>query len=129
MIVDTSAVMAILLGEPTAAELAHEILTCEGRARMSAPTRVETAVVAHRRLALGAEPLIAELDIETVPFTQEHSEVAAEAYRRFGKGSGSPARLNLGDTYSYALARVTGAPLLYVGDDFTHTDVVPALPA
>lgn len=127
MIVDTSAVMAILLGEPAAAELAHAILTCEGQARMSAPTRVETAVVAQRRLALGAEPLIAELEIETVPFSQEHSDVAAEAYRRYGKGSGSPARLNLGDTFSYALAKVTGEPLLFVGDDFSHTDVVPAL--
>ena len=129
MIVDTSAVMAILLDEPEAAELAHAILTCEGEPRMSAPTRVETAVVAHRRLALGAEPLMTELGIETVPFSQEHSEVAAEAYRRYGKGSGSPARLNLGDTFSYALAKVSGEPLLFVGEDFSHTDVVPALPA
>ncbi|KBO36069.1 toxin VapC42 [Mycobacterium tuberculosis TB_RSA66] len=52
--------------------------------------------------------------------------MAAQAYRDYGRGSGHPARLNLGDTYSYALAQVTGEPLLFRGDDFTHTDIRPA---
>jgi ribonuclease VapC len=64
-----------------------------------------------------------------VPVTVDQARLAAQAYREYGKGSGSPARLNLGDTFSYALAKDTGQPLLFVGDDFTHTDITSALPA
>lgn len=59
-------------------------------------------------------------------FGAEHARVARAAYARYGKGSGSAARLNLGDCFSYALATVSGQPLLFKGDDFTHTDVVAA---
>ncbi|MDR3070889.1 MAG: type II toxin-antitoxin system VapC family toxin [Propionibacteriaceae bacterium] len=61
-----------------------------------------------------------------MPFTAEHAHLAREAYREFGRGSGHPAHLNLGDCFSYALAAATSLPLLFVGDDFSHTDVVRA---
>lgn len=63
------------------------------------------------------------------PVTEAQVRVARVAYRDFGKGSGHPARLNFGDCFAYALAKVTGEPLLYKGDDFPHTDVEPALTA
>jgi ribonuclease VapC len=62
-----------------------------------------------------------------VPFDEDQARVARAAYARYGKGSGSPARLNFGDCFSYALAKTTGLPLLFKGDYFTHTDVTPAL--
>ena len=58
-----------------------------------------------------------------VPFDEEQATIAGDAYRDYGKGSGHPARLNLGDCYAYALASQTGEPLLYKGDDFSHTDL------
>ena len=68
------------------------------------------------------------LEIEVVPDSVRLGEVARTAHRRYGRGSGSPARLNLGDCFAYALSVTTGEPLLFVGEDFTHTDVAPALP-
>ena len=93
----------------------------------SAASRLEADVVVHRRQVAGLLELLSALAVEVIPFDSEMATIASQAYRRYGKGSGSPARLNLGDTYSYALAAVTGEPLLFVGEDFTHTDVVPAL--
>lgn len=72
--------------------------------------------------------MIDQLGIETVPFDAEQAVSATRAYRDFGRGSGHPAGLNLGDCYAYALADVTGEPLLYVGDDFSHTDIPAACP-
>jgi len=60
--------------------------------------------------------------------TEQHAELGRRAYQLFGKGSGHPAALNFGDCFAYALARATGEPLLFKGDDFAHTDVTPALP-
>jgi ribonuclease VapC len=71
--------------------------------------------------------LLRAYEIQIVPFDEEQARVAAQAYRDYGRGSGHPAGLNLGDTYSYALAHVTGEPLLFVGDDFVHTDIRPVL--
>ena len=68
----------------------------------------------------------AQLIIEVV--TEVQARIAREAYRDFGRGSGHPARLNFGDCFAYALARATGEPLLFKGDDFGHTDIAPALP-
>ncbi|MFC5381407.1 PIN domain-containing protein [Aquipuribacter nitratireducens] len=68
-----------------------------------------------------------EIGLRVEPFTDEHAALAREAYRRFGRGSGHPARLNLGDCYSYALAAATGERLLFKGDDFGYTDLQPAL--
>ena len=66
------------------------------------------------------------LRIEVIPLTAEHAQPVREAHREFGRGKGSPATLNLGDCFSSARAAQTGEPLLFVGDDFTHTDLVAA---
>lgn len=129
MIVDTSAVVAVLLGEPGADDLVRTLLA-DPRPRMSAATFVElSAVVAqkgapqqHRRVA----SLLDHLGVEVVALTPEHARIAAAAYREYGRGSGHPARLNLGDCFSYALASALDEPLLHVGDDFARTDLRPA---
>ena len=132
MIVDTSAIVAIALHEPQRAALL-DVLFDAAHPKMSAATLVEIGAVLTRRLTpedfRRVERLIAQLGIETVPFDAEQAASATRAYRDFGRGSGHPAGLNLGDCYSYALADVTGEPLLFVGDDFAHTDIATALPS
>lgn len=71
--------------------------------------------------------IVAIAENEVVPVDADHVRVARAAYRDFGRGSGHPAKLNLGDCFSYALASITGEPLLYKGDDFGYTDVRSAL--
>lgn len=131
MIVDTSAIVAVVLDEADSEPLA-EILLGATVSKMSAATAVEVSAVLTRRLRpqdqRRVERLLDEWQIELVPFDAEQAAVASRAYRDFGRGSGHPAALNLGDCYSYALADVTGEPLLYVGDDFVHTDVTAAYP-
>ena len=75
------------------------------------------------RLSRKVDDLVASLDLRVVPFDAEQAAVARQAYRDDGRGSGHPAALNVGDCFSYALASVRREPLLFVGDDFTHTDV------
>lgn len=128
MIVDSSAVMAVLNGEDRADEVLALMLgaTC----RMSVATWLELGIVADSRSAAHGErlnQLAAALRIELVSVDQRQGEVARLAHRRFGRGSGSPARLNFGDCFAYALAVVSGEPLLYVGEDFSHTDLLGAL--
>jgi ribonuclease VapC len=97
---------------------------------VSAGNFVETALiidasrdpVASRRF----DDLIKEAQISVEPVTEAQARIAREAYRDFGKASGHPARLNFGDCFAYALAKVTGEPLLFKGDDFTRTDIKPA---
>jgi ribonuclease VapC len=129
MIVDTSAIVAVVLGESHSERLS-EILSDEGVRKMSAATAVEVNAVLTRRLRpedqRRVERLIDVWEIELVPFDAEQAGIASQAYRDFGRGSGHPAGLNLGDCFSYALASVTGEPLLFVGDDFAQTDVIPA---
>lgn len=128
MIVDSSALMAILEDEPGAGALVEAALA--GPCRMSVATRLEASIVADARSAAhGArlDELIEALDIEIQPVTEREGEIARRAYQRYGRGSGSQARLNFGDCFAYALSVVAGEPLLFVGDDFTHTDVVPAV--
>lgn len=127
MIVDTSAVIAILLGEPEAEDLI-EALADAPSSRMSTASYVEAAVVVdgNRNPVLSARFDELMNDIEVVPLTREHANAARQAYRDFGRGSGHPARLNLGDCFAYALARASGEPLLFKGDDFPHTDLTPA---
>lgn len=131
MIVDTSAIVAVVLDDADSEPLA-EILLDATVSKMSAATAVEVNAVLTRRLRpqdqRRVERLLDEWQIELVPFDAEQAAVASRAYRDFGRGSGHPAALNLGDCYSYALADVTGEPLLYVGDDFVHTDVTAAYP-
>ncbi|WP_304106613.1 type II toxin-antitoxin system VapC family toxin [Mycolicibacterium bacteremicum] len=126
MIVDTSAIIAIALDEPERDALIEAVLDAD-RPRMSAANSVEIAAVLMRRLApedyRRVERLIERLGIETVPLDAEQAASAVRAYRDFGRGSGHRAGLDLGDCYAYGLADVTGEPLLFVGDDFGHTDV------
>lgn len=129
MIVDSSALVAILQEEPGADRLAR--LCLDHPAAMSAATLVEVRVVIGSRSGeLGLRRLsglVSEFHIEIVPFDEAQADAASDAYRDFGRGSGHAARLNLGDTYSFALAYVRDEPLLYVGDDFTRTGIRSAL--
>jgi len=127
VIVDTSAVVAIAKREGTAAQLRDALLR-RAPSLMSAVAFVELSIVLRAQWT-GPEidGLLEALDVTPVPVTVDQARLAAQAYRDYGKGSGSKARLNLGDTFSYALAKDTGRPLLYVGNDFAHTDVTPAL--
>ena len=130
MIVDASAILAILRDEPEALSCAKAIASAGSR-RISAVNYVEAAVVidgsrdpvASRRF----DDLFREAQLVTEPVTEVQARIAREAYRDFGKGSGHPAGLNLGDCFAYALAKVTGEPILFKGDDFTHTDLTSAL--
>lgn len=120
--------MAILEGEPEREPLmaAAASTVC----RMSVATRLEVSIVADSRSAAhGArlDELIAALEISTEAVTPRQGEIARMAHRRYGRGSGSRARLNFGDCFAYALSVDAGEPLLFVGEDFTHTDVLPAL--
>jgi ribonuclease VapC len=129
VIVDTSAVVAILRNEPDAHEYATALAATE-RPRMSAATFLETAIVVDGSrdpvLSGRLDDLLAAADVVVEPVTREQVEIARSAYRAFGKGSGHPAGLNFGDCFSYALARVTGEPLLFKGSDFSATDVAMA---
>lgn len=130
MIVDSSAVIAILANEPEAAAFS-DALQAARRVAMAAPTLVELYVVADRardpRARSALDDLLRTIDPEVEAFTAEHAAIARQAHRNFGRGSGHPARLNLGDCFSYALAKATGEPLLYKGDHFGHTDIRSAL--
>jgi ribonuclease VapC len=130
VIVDTSVVLAVLLDEPEARRYAEAIADAPRRS-LSAATYVEAGIVVDGNrdpvLARRFDDLLDRAEIAIAPVTAEHATVARQAYRDYGKGSGHPARLNFGDCFSYALARVSGEPLLFKGEDFTHTDVEPAL--
>lgn len=129
MIVDTSAIIAILTGEPEQAVFTRMIIESPS-ARMAAATFLETALVVDglgdpvksRRL----DELIEALGIAIVDTTAEHARIARAAYRDFGKGSGHPAGLNFGDCFAYALVAATNEPLLFKGDDFSCTNLQPA---
>ena len=125
MIVDSSAVLAILFGEPDARRHASAIMTAYP-CRMSVANVLESSVALARRGGNAAaddlDTLLGSAEIELVPVTVEHLEEARRAWRRFGKGN-HPAALNFGDCYAYALAKTTGEPLLFKGDDFARTDI------
>jgi|ERR1700733_886664 ribonuclease VapC len=126
MIVDTSAVVAILRQESGAEELLRR-LTAAGSRRISAANLLETAIVLESKSGeRGGEQLdlfLARAQIEVEPVTAEHVRIARKAWRRYGKGTGHAARLNFGDCFSYALALSLGEELLYKGADFALTDV------
>ena len=130
VIVDSSALVAILRDEPDAAAYTTAIENA-AECRISAATFLETAMVidrsrdpvASRRL----DDLMREAQIVTEPVTEEQAQIARQAHRDYGRGSGHPARLNFGDCFAYALARSMGEPLLFKGDDFRHTDIASAL--
>jgi ribonuclease VapC len=130
LIVDSSAVIAILANEPEAAAFSR-VLETERDIAIAAPTLVELYVVADRardpRARAALDDILKTIDPRVEAFTAEHAALAREAHRTFGRGSGHPARLNLGDCFAYALAKATGEPLLFKGDGFTHTDIRSAL--
>lgn len=131
MIVDSSALVAILRLEPDAGRY-NDAIAGTDRPKISAVNYVEAAIVvesardpvATRRF----DQFVTESGLSLVPVTASQALAARAAYRDFGKGSGHPARLNFGDCFAYALAAESGEPLLFKGDDFGHTDVTPALP-
>jgi ribonuclease VapC len=128
MIVDTSVIIAILRDEADAAAIGEALERPEIR-RMSAVSYVEAAVVVDSNrnpvLSRRLDDLLRDVQIAVEPVTLNQARIAREAYRDFGKGR-HRAGLNFGDSFAYALAKETGEPLLFKGDDFRHTDVEPA---
>jgi len=130
MIIDASAIIAILRDEPEAPSCAVAIASASSR-RISAVNYVEAATVidgsrdpvASRRF----DDLFRAAKLTIEPVTETQARIAREAYRDFGRGSGHPAALNFGDCFAYALAKETGEPILFKGDDFSRTDLTPAL--
>jgi ribonuclease VapC len=125
VIVDSSAVVAVLLRQPGYDALLDR-LSLEAGAGIGAPTLTETGIVLAARLGVAGRTLLArfvqESGLVVVPFDEEHASVAVEAFVRFGKGR-HPAGLNFGDCLTYATARLADEPLLALGDDFTETDL------
>jgi ribonuclease VapC len=132
VIVDTSALVAIIIGEPERGRFLDAMLA-DPAPKVSAGTLLELGIVIDRLADPVAtrrvDDLLAALGIEVVPVTAEQVSLGRAAYRDFGRGSGHRARLNFGDCFAYALARETGEPLLFKGDDFTQTGVTEALPS
>jgi ribonuclease VapC len=129
MVIDTSAIIAIALLEDEAEQFSELLASTSGEF-ISAATRFECASAimalkpAHTLNFL--DDLLTDTLVETVPFDASHLSVAIEARRRFGRGTGHPAALNMGDCFSYALAKSRNLPLLFKGNDFIHTDVISA---
>jgi ribonuclease VapC len=130
MVIDTSAIVAILFDEPDHRRYDEAIEAANARL-VSAVTRVELSfVVEGRKGEAGRERLERFFRLtgtEVVAVTPQHAEIAIAAFRRFGRGR-HRAGLNIGDCFSYALAVASDHPLLFKGDDFSHTDIRPALP-
>lgn len=129
MIVDSSAIVAMLKGEPEAASFVAALLRSDETV-ISAANYLEAGIVidGQRDAAISArlDRLLARSSIEVVAVTPSQARLARQAYRDFGKGSGHPAKLNFGDCFTYALAVERGEPLLFKGDDFTHTGIARA---
>ena len=125
MVIDTSAIIAILFNEPDALDIARAIEAASIR-RISAARLLETAIVVEARHGLaGGEKLdqfINSASVQIEPATVEQSAIARMAYRRYGKGR-HPAGLNYGDCFAYALAKAVDEPLLFKGADFVLTDI------
>jgi ribonuclease VapC len=126
---DTSAIAAIAFGEPEADAFNRQI-AIRG-AVVGAPTLVEARLVLSSRMS-GADRFmrmfLAPPELAPVDFSVEMYRVAGDAFERYGKGRGHPARLNFGDCLSYAVAKASGLPLLFKGGDFSLTDIRPAFP-
>jgi ribonuclease VapC len=129
MIVDSSAVLAILFAEDDATEFARAIEAAE-RCRMSAANWLEAAI----RVDQGGDPiasnafddLVRQANVIIEPVTEAQAQIARRAYRAYGRGNHA-AGLNFGDCFGYALAKATGEPLLFKGNDFAKTDIEPAI--
>lgn len=130
MIVDTSALVALLRDEPDAETYAHALGTAR-TSRISAGTLLEASVVVDANrdpvLSRRLDDLVRDVPLVVEPVTAAQAEIARRAFQDFGRGSGHAARLNFGDCFAYALARERGEPLLFKGADFSHTDVEVAV--
>jgi ribonuclease VapC len=127
IVVDTSALLAVLQGEAEA-DACAEAMSANDRLLIAAPTLTEALIVAARRdLHSELEHLVEGLPLAIVPLTEPRIYDAVRAYIQWGKGF-HPAKLNFGDSFAYALAKEHDCPLLFVGNDFVLTDVVSALP-
>ena len=128
MIIDTSAILAILFEEPEADRFISTITAASSR-RISAATLLETTIVLESRSGSAAshelDAFLRRAQIELEPVTPEQAQTARQAWRRFGKGN-HPAGLNFGDCFAYALAEATQEPLLFKGGDFELTDIPAA---
>lgn len=131
MVLDSSAIIAILRLEPEASDLARRIEADPVRL-IAAPTLLECGIVLEARYGPegghSLDLLVYKSGMDVVSFAADHLAVARDAYRRFGKGRHA-AGLNFGDCMAYALAKVTGEPLLYVGEDFSKTDIAGVIPS
>jgi ribonuclease VapC len=129
MVIDTSALMAILMGEPDAERYAAALVAAP-RLRMAAPTWLEAVVVATARRGPGGHAYLVELlqrlQVTVVAFDEVLADIAYAGWLRYGRGR-HPAGLNFGDCIAYALARQLREPLLFKGEDFSRTDVLAAL--
>ena len=128
MIIDTSAILAILFEEPEGDHFLSAITAASSR-RISAATLLETTIVLESRSGSAAghelDAFLSRAQIELEPVTPEHAQTARQAWRRFGKGN-HPAGLNFGDCFAYALATATREPLLFKGRNFELTDITAA---
>lgn len=124
MIIDSSAVVAMLRNEPEAAAFLAAFDNARVR-RISAASVLELEIVTGDGALI--DDFLRDMGILVLPIDARQLALAREGHRRFGRRSGSPAKLNFGDCFSYAAARATGEPLLFKGDDFIHTDVEAAL--
>ena len=128
MVIDSSALVAVLLKEPEQTAFI-EAITADQTRVCGAPTLVEAGmVIVSRKGETGLTELRTFCEraaVQTAGFAAGHVDLAIDAFRRFGRGR-HPAGLNFGDCFSYALAKATGEPLLFKGDDFSRTDIKPA---
>jgi ribonuclease VapC len=127
MVIDSSALIAILQDEPEGAALAALLETAPAP-MIAAPTRVEASIVVLARKGESGLSMmnryLSAAAVETITFDSRQAAIAVDAFRRFGRNR-HRAGLNFGDCFAYALARATNEPLLFKGDDFVHTDVIP----
>ena len=129
MVIDSSALLTILFGESDAGDFINA-LAYPGRKYMSSVNKLEVSIVVEARKGEAGSAALARLlataEVEAIPFDSGQAEIAMAAWRRFGKGR-HPAGLNLGDCAAYALASTLNDSLLYKGEDFSKTDLLPAM--
>jgi len=130
MVIDSSAIIALLLAEPETSQFVSAIAAARRRL-IGAPSYLEAAIVMIGRSGPDAQEkldkLVEGLGVEVVPFSREQATLAIGAFRKYGKGTGHIAGLNFGDCFTYALAKLTGEPVLFKGNDFLHTDLEVAV--
>jgi ribonuclease VapC len=131
MIIDTSVLIAILRREPGYHDYIVKLASAAGNLSISASTMLEAHIVLQRLGQDGLEQKLVEMvenyTFKILPFSPSQSALAADAHKQYGKGSGHPAKLNFGDCFAYALAKESGDPLLFKGNDFSQTDIKSAL--